>query len=231
MKATINVLSTLLLAALFLSATPKGKIEEYYISFNALTDLTPAEPDMILKNAEKYKIVNTNLGEVKVTRLEGYKITYNTKQKLPSVNLKVELSDKKSYEKDKMNLINNIRFISANNEGMESSEMIELESNGYKVYGYSKTAIDKVGTLGTFVMFPGDNVVVYFEFNNISTESAFFKTTADYKKQREAFIQEYTKHIKAVKDELLAQEELKKAKKNGVKESKNELAVSQDKEL
>ena len=213
MKSNFKILSTLLLAIVFLSAAPKSKIEPFFITFNTTEKLKPSEPDVIQKDAEKFKIVETDLGGVKVTRLEGYKITYNTEQKLAAVNLKVELSDKKSYEKDQMNLINNLRFMNSNLKEVEEKDIIELEYNGYKVFGYSSASVGKIGALGSFVMFPGDGVVVYFDFYNISPESALFKTVDQYKKQRTAFLEEYTKFVKENQEILLAQKEELKAKK------------------
>jgi len=214
MKSNFKILSTILLATLFLSATPKSKIEPFFIEFKSTEKLNPSEPDVIQKDADKFKIVETDLGAVKVSRLEGYKISYITDQRIAAVNLKVELSDKKSYDKDQMNLINNFRFINSNLTDVEAKDLIELEYNGYKIYGYSKSNVGKVGALGTFVMFPGEGVVVYFDFYNISPESALFKSVDQYKKQRTAFLEEYTKFIKENQDILLAQKEELKAKKD-----------------
>ena len=50
-------------------------------------------------------------------------------------------------------------------------------------------------------MFPGNNVTVYFYFNNLKPEISNFEGIEDYKKQRDKFIDEYTKHLTTCKDE------------------------------
>jgi len=80
---------------------------------------------------------------------------------------------------------------------METKELIELKFNGYKVFGLSRGTIETGSTLGTFIMFPGNGVTVYFYFNNLKPEYRNFETVDDYKKQRNEFLEEYTKHLKA----------------------------------
>ena len=107
----------------------------------------------------------------------------------------MELSDKKSYVKDQKNLIENLKYLISHSTGMESKDIIELEFNGYKAYGLSRGSIESGSTLGTFVMFPGNGVTVYFYFNNLTPEYRNFESLEDYKKQRDRFIDEYTKHL------------------------------------
>jgi len=83
---------------------------------------------------------------------------------------------------------------------METKDLIELEFNGYKIYGLSRGAIETGSTLGTFVMFPGNGVTVYFYFNNMKPEYRNFESVDDYKKQRDRFIDEYTKYLTTCKD-------------------------------
>ncbi|AYB34057.1 hypothetical protein D4L85_27295 [Chryseolinea soli] len=84
---------------------------------------------------------------------------------------------------------------------METKDLIELEFNGYKVYGLSRGSIETGSTLGIFVMFPGNDVTVYFYFNNMKPEYRNFESVNDYKKQRDQFIEEYTKYLTTCKDE------------------------------
>ncbi len=120
---------------------------------------------------------------------------YSNEKKAPFVNLKVELSDKKSYDKDQKNLIKNLKYLISHSTGIESKDLIELEFNGYKAYGLSRGSIESGSTLGTFVMFPGNGITVYFYFNNLTPEYRNFESLEDYKKQHDRFIDEYTKHL------------------------------------
>ena len=83
---------------------------------------------------------------------------------------------------------------------METKDLIELNFNGYKIFGLSRGTIEKGSTLGSFIMFPGNGVTVYFDFNNLKPDFRNFESVEDYKKQRDKFIEEYTRHLTTCKD-------------------------------
>jgi hypothetical protein len=200
MKSKLTFYSTFLLTVLLLSFTSKNDIEQCYISFKTATSLTTADPDRLPETPEKVRIVKTDSGEVEVTRIDGYRVIYNNEKKATFVNLKVELSENKSYEKDQKNLIDNLKYLNSHSQNMETKDLIELEFNGYKVYGFSRATIETGSTLGTFIMFPGNGVTVYFYFNNMKPEYRNFESVDDYKKQRDRFMDEYTKYLTKCKD-------------------------------
>lgn len=200
MKQKLIILSTLLMTILFLSFTKRNEIGQCYISFKTSTNLTPSEPDRLPETSEKVRIEKTENGEVKVTRIDGYRILYNNEKKVPFVNLKVELSEKNAYDQDQKNLIDNLKYLNSHSTGMETKDLIELEFNGYTVYGLSRKTIDSGSTLGIFIMFPGNGVTVYFYFNNLKPKYRNFENVDDYKKQRDKFIDEYTKYLTTCKD-------------------------------
>jgi hypothetical protein len=199
MKTKITILLTLLLSIAFLSFISKNEIGQCYISFKTPTNLTAAEPEQLPETSEKVRTVKTDNGEVEITRIDGYRILYNNEKKAPFVNLKVELSENKSYEKDEKNLIDNLKYLNSHSPGMEPN-LVELEFNGYKIQGLSRGTIETGSTLGIFVMFPGDGVTVYFYFNNMKPEYRNFESVDDYKKQRDKFIDEYTKYLLTCKN-------------------------------
>ncbi|KOY87817.1 hypothetical protein AD998_18250 [bacterium 336/3] len=196
MKSKLMLFSTIFLTGILISFTTKNEIGQCYISFKNATNLTATDPDRLPEASEKFRIVKTDKGEVEVTRMDGYRVLYNNEKNAPFVNLKVELSDKKSYEKDKKNLLDNLKYLNSHSQNMETKDLIKLEFNGYKVYGFSRATIETGSTLGTFVMFPGNGVTVYFYFNNMKPEYRNFESVEDYKKQRDKFIDEYTKYLK-----------------------------------
>jgi hypothetical protein len=200
MKSKLITLSILLLTTLFIGFANKYEIKPCFISFKTATNLTAADPDRLPETAEKSRTVKTDKGEVEVTCIDGYRILYNNAKKAPFVNLKVELSEKKSYSKDQEKLIANLKYLNSNSTGMETPELIELEYNGYKIYGLSRGSIEKGSNLGTFIMFPGDGIIVYFYFNNMKPEFRNFESVEDYKKQRNNFIDEYTRYLTTCKD-------------------------------
>ena len=199
MKSRKISCSLILLSVILLSFINKNEIKECYISFKSASNLTAADPDKLPENSEKFRIVPTSKGNVEITRADGYRILYKNEKMAPFVNLKVELSKDKFYEKDQKNLIENLKYMNSNSEGMESKNLNELEFNGYKIYGLSRGTIESGSTLGTFVMFPGNGIVVYFYFNNLKPEYRNFESVDDYKTQRDKFLDEYTKHLNSCK--------------------------------
>ena len=200
MKLKINLFSTILLAILLFSYTSKNEIGQCYISFKSATNLTAADPDRLPKTSETVRTVKTDNGEVEVTIIDGYRVLYNNDKKAPFVNLKVELSEKNAYDKDQKNLVDNLKYLNSHSTSMETKDIIELKFNGYKVYGLSRGSIEKGSTLGTFIMFPGNGVTIYFYFNNLTPEFRNFGSVDDYKKQRDKFMDEYTKFLTTCKD-------------------------------
>lgn len=200
MRSKLTLLSTVLLTTILLSFTGKNEIGQCYISFKSSTSLTVATPERLPETSEKVRTLKTDNGEVEVTRTDGYRILYNNDKKAPFVNLKVELSEKNSYTQDQKNLIDNLTYLNSHSQNMETKDLIALEFNGYKIYGLSRGTIETGSTLGTFVMFPGNGVTVYFYFNNMKPEYRNFESLDDYKKQRDRFMEEYTKYLTTCKD-------------------------------
>lgn len=200
MKSILVTCSCVLSAAMILSFADKNDIDTCYVSFNKASRLTASGPDKLPVALAKSRKVKTDSGEVEVTRVDGYRVLYTNDKKAMFVNLKVELSDKDSYERDKKNLVANLKYLNAHAATpMERADLIEQDFNGFKVYGFSRATLETGNTLGTFIMFPGDGISVYFYFNNMNPEYRNFVDVADYKKQRDKFIDEYTKHLAACK--------------------------------
>jgi hypothetical protein len=175
------------------------KIDSCYITFKGTKNLTAKTPDQLPESAAKPRELKTKDGIKSVSRNAGYRVLYLNNNNVPFVNLKVEQSSEGFYAEDQKNLIENLRYLIKNTSGMKSKDVIELEFNGHKVYGVSRNTIEKGNTLGTFIMFPGNDAIVYFYFNNMKPEFRNFKSLKDYEKQRNKFMDEYTKHINICK--------------------------------
>lgn len=186
----------LLIVLTLMSFEGNNKIEQCFISFDSPTKLTAAKIDRLPENSEKTRTINTQNGEVSISRIDGYRVLYNNYKEVPFVNLKVELSVPSAYENDRQHLLDNLKYLNVQSSGMETKEPIELKFNGYKIFGISRGSIESGSTLGTFIMFPGNGVTVYFYFNNLKPGFRTFENLEDYKKQRDLFLEEYTKHLK-----------------------------------
>jgi hypothetical protein len=199
MRTKIIFFLTIFLTSVFFSFTYNNEIGNCFISFTNSSNLTADAPGRLPSTSEKVRTLKTDKGDVKVSRIDGYRILYLNNKKAPFVNLKVELSEENSYDKDKKNLLENLKFITLHTPEMETKDLIELEFNGYKVYGVSRTTILSGNILGSFLMFPGNGLTVFFDFQNTKPEFRNFSSIEDYKKLRDKFIDEYTKYLKTCK--------------------------------
>src|SRR4051812_22363205 len=105
MNFITKVISIFLVAVVCLSFSFKNEIGSCYISFKMPGTLTATEPDKLPESSKKARNVPTEHGDVAISRIDGYRVLYNNEKNAPFVNLKVELSENGSYEKDKLNLI------------------------------------------------------------------------------------------------------------------------------
>lgn len=172
-----------------------NEIDNCYLSFRGNRDLTTNGPDKYQDSDIMAREVQTDNGMVSVSRIAGYQVHYLNNKGVPYINLKVERSASGSYESDKKNLLGSLSYLIKNSNGLNSKDILELEFNGQKIYGISKNSIDKGSTLGSFVMFPGNDIVVYFFFNNILPEYRHYDSLEEYEEQRDNFLDEYTSHI------------------------------------
>lgn len=147
-------------------------------------------------NSAKVKKLTTAKGDVEVSIMDGYRVLYKNDKNIPFVNLKVELSKNDSYQNDKLNLIEHLKYLNAHSQNMETKDLIELEFNDYKVFGFRRSTLATGNIFGTFVMFPGNDVIVYFYFNNVKPENRNLISLENYKKECDQFMDEYTKHLK-----------------------------------
>lgn len=175
--------------------TEKNSIDNCYISFNGTKNLIAQKPDRLSETSEKTRTVTTDKGEVEISRIDGYRVLYNNSKNVPFVNLKVELSNEKAFATDTIKLLENLKYSNSQSSGMETKDLISIEKNGYKMYGLGRDNIETGSTLGIFIMFLKDNVIVYFYFNNLKHEVRNFNSLEDYKLQRDNFFEEYTKHL------------------------------------
>lgn len=157
-------------------------------------------PDRLPESAAKPREVKTSNGPAVISVTDGYRILYNNNKNAPFVNLKVELSDPTSYGSDTLNVLANLKYLTSSSQDMESKDLIELSYNGYKIYGLSRSGIDKGTTLGIFVIFPGNNTIIYVYFNNVSADLRHFNNLTEYKIERNGFLGNYTNHLRQCKD-------------------------------
>lgn len=188
----------LILIAFLISITTIGKaqIAQCYLTFNHVGDFEQTKTDRLPENNPKIRTLITATGDVNLTIKDGYRILYANRNQPLFVDLKVELFDSISYTSSQKKLLDNLSYINAESEDMETSKLMELTFSGYKIYGLNRAGIEQGQTMGTFVMFPGNNTVVYFYFKNAEPDNRSFKTIDEYKAQRNDFFLAYAAHLK-----------------------------------
>ncbi len=201
MKPKITTLLLLAGTIFLFSFSGKHEIGKCYISFDNATDLKLSATNRLPENSDKFRKVSTENGDATISRLDGYRILYNNKKNATFVNLKVELSDPGSYGKDTANILSNLKYLNHKDEkDMETTDLIQQRYNGYIIYGLSRKSIEEGYILGSFVMFPGNNIIVYFYFQNIKPDYRQFDNLNDYKRQRNGFLGLYTFYLRDCKD-------------------------------
>lgn len=185
----------LLIGLAHLTYAQTKAIDNCYISFKGVKNLKAKTPDKLPESAAKPREVKTEDGLKSISINAGFRVLYHNNKNVPFVSLKIEQSSEGFYKTDQKFLIENLRYLIKNSSGMKSKEVIEFEVNGHKIYGLSRNSIEKGSTLSTFIMFPENNIVVYFYFNNLKPKYRNFKSLMDYEKQRDNFISEYIKNI------------------------------------
>ena len=185
----------LLVTGLYSFLKNQNEIAPCYINFNKASKLSMTSPERLPSTSEKVRQLQTEKGETEITRVDGYRILYNNKNKVAFINLKVELSDLKAYSEDTTNILENLRYLNTHSANMEMSDLIKLTYNGYTIYGLSRNTLDAGSNLGSFVMFPGNNITVYFDFSNLKPAFRNYESLDDYKSQRNSFFGAYTSHL------------------------------------
>lgn len=195
MQKQFILLSVFILTFSFSSIAVDKTIDPCFVSFEDATHLNAAAPNKLPKDQAKARKLQTAEGVVKVSRIDGYRVVYKNENKELFVTLIVELSSPKKHEADKTNLLANLYYLNLITEDMETEELIELEFNDYTLYGIGSSTIEEGETLGIFVMFPGNDVIVYFYFQNIDEDDRHFQTLDEFKTERDLFLDEYTLHL------------------------------------
>ncbi len=172
-----------------------NEILKCYLNLSKIATLSSTSPERLVPTSRKARKFLTEEREVIVSRNDGYEMLYNTKRNYTFVGVKVESSDPDSYGSDTLNVLKNLQFINSHSVNMETKDLITLTYNNHTVYGVSRNSLDTERTLGFFVMFPGKNVIVYFDFYSLKSKVQNFESQDDYRSMRNSFLGEYTSSL------------------------------------
>src|SRR5947208_3295719 len=126
MNALVNTFLIMLGLAGMHGSPALPPIDNCYLSFPGVKGLVATTPDRLPETADKFRALGTEHGEVTVSRIDGYRILYKNDRQAPFVNLKVELCDSQSFKADKAGILDNLRYLNSHSEGMEGTDLIEM---------------------------------------------------------------------------------------------------------
>jgi len=198
----INIASIFLLFLLCGNSMSAGEdgpsIPQCYRSFQTDMGLTVVRMDRLpLAAREKGRMLIMATDSILITCTDGYRIIYADSLRNLSVNVKVEASRYDSYETDKKNILDNMRYLNAQSPSKETQDLIERNVSGYTIWGFGRAKLTpEFMILGSFVMFPGKGIVVYFYFPNTSPGGPTFATIEEYRGFRDRFMEEYAAHLR-----------------------------------
>ncbi len=187
---------TLLVASIgLLVSCANAQISPCFLSLNTTTGLVAPNVDRLPEEARGIRTLDLSGRELPVSVKDGYRILYKNESGADFVNLKVELSDATSYATDTVNVLTHMdHSVQATRNAAYEKGLKNF--NGFVVHGYSRLSIEEGSTLGTYVFFPGNNMVVHVYFQNIKREGRHFKNVKAYRKLRDRFLEEYTLHLR-----------------------------------
>ncbi len=139
----------------------------------------------------KHRKVQTSKGDKKVSVRDGYMVLLGYPGAGFFVNLKVEKSKPKRYEKDKRNIIESLRLISGS-ERYAANALRHAKVRGYDYYRLDKNAIEGPDELGMHVFFDDDEqIVITMYFLDQGPEVRIFSTYDEYTMLRDRFLDRY----------------------------------------
>ena len=179
-------------ALIFVSFTRgENSIPACYTSFKAAEGLKMQAPAQ-LTGTEKTIPLETAAGNVGIAVTNGYNVVYINKNKAAVVALKVIQANAATFAKDTAEVLASLRYLNSRDNNTESKGLITLSYNGYKIYGISHNKTTEKVPQGSFIMFPGNHIIVSINFNDITGSK---QSQEDYQGRRNTFLGAYTAHL------------------------------------
>jgi len=149
-----------------------------------------------LKSSEKFRELNTPSGKRKVTYLDGYTVKFAYPNTDVFVNLKVEQSSPRSYDRDKEIIIENMKWLLSRGKAVDEKEPKKVTVNGVEIYGFDRNILGFGIVMGMHLFFEDKNhKVITVYFLNQKPERRKPQTLAEYRALRDKFLNQYTKCV------------------------------------
>lgn len=168
-----------------------------YSNFDGVKGITKGKMSILpVKNPISYRSLPTLNGVVKVSYTSGIRTLYNNDKKMPFVSLKVESSSPQAYSSDTLNYVNYLKYVIPLAKKFTSDDVLKIKKNGYTIYGYINKTIEGSTILGSFVIFPRKDIIIYIDFINQNPMYRSYENINQLNEQIDLFLKEYTIKIK-----------------------------------
>lgn len=149
--------------------------------------------------SKPFRVVKTTKGSEKITVVDSYNLFYQNSFRLNSLKVKIEKSSEEGFDLDKEIILDNLNYMIANTKGISSNKIEELNYGNFTFYGMTKKDLN-IGTYaGNYIVFPGDNLVCYFNFNNVNKDTVDTKTIEEFILNRNQFFESFSTTLQKCK--------------------------------
>ena len=143
----------------------------------------------------KSKYLKTSRGLEEVSNIDNYKAHFTTADKMPSLYIKIEVSDSTAFETDKAIIVDNYQLLLQSTKRVHN-KVDTLAIKEYNFYGYTKSEIDSAVSIASFVYFTKSNEAVYFNFMNRSGKILLYKSISEFIEQRDLLLTNFVERMK-----------------------------------
>ena len=144
---------------------------------------------------KKSKFLKTKNGLEEVSNIDNYKGHFTTAEKVPSLYIKIEVSDSAAFETDKAIIVDNYQLLLLSTKHV-NSKVDTITIKGTNFYGYTKTEIDSAVSIASYVYFTKTNEAIYFNFMNRAGKTLLYKSISDFIEQRNLLLTNFVERMK-----------------------------------
>jgi len=164
-------------------------------NFNGSKDFLFFRFDHYGVGTNKSKYLKTSRGLEEVSNIDNYKAHFTTADKMPSLYIKIEVSDSTAFETDKAIIVDNYQLLLQSTKRVHN-KVDTLAIKEYNLYGYTKTEIDSAVSIASYVWFTKSNEAVYFNFMNRAGKTLLYKSISEFIEQRDLLLTNFVERMK-----------------------------------
>jgi hypothetical protein len=158
------------------------------ISSCAWQDKLAASPATKLPEAFKTRTLQLANGQAQVSVVEGYRLTIAEEGKEIFANVKVEQSEADRFEGDRDAVVANLRYILSTSKGMESTEPLAVNFNGFEGPMIHRAALAG-STLALIALFQEkERLILTIYLENAPPEKRSFQTKEERSVMRDRLL-------------------------------------------